>query len=1118
MLSGRTRAATHLVAPAATRSIASTSQALSQDAAAQAGKARGKNPNRRVLLRVLRTAAEGSYQFGAPSFPSSSPRSDSHALHQQRFKPTPYRVKAEAERLSRNRSVGRGRLVELDEERAAAVLEPAAARSFTRPQRHSRALSSKDSRQSRPSPNINKRSFSSSAAARVSLAEESLVDADADLSMVEGGLWDDTETGGSQGGKGKGKARDPKPGDWLESSRNGSLMSGIYLCPAASTARRVLILVAAGVHIEISLDDVTYIMPGLVRPALAQKLAPIALRYADPEAGWDPSQPEVVEMLQAMRKLEIAVEEETQELVSQGAGDVYRLLHLPPSGKNNKAPPAPKSATVASALAALRIPHGSSPPERLLALHRILLGRPEHFVADPLALRATGRFDLRPKDEVERLEQVREWVRHRSPELLAWTDKCAKVRGWAREQEAINSQNASSAADSLPRRTLPAADPTFSWSPSDMTIFAFLRDTIAADRLLQAQPHMAIAPSLLKHVDSTAATLGHRGWGGELIVNKARIRAFLAEVGVVAPWENWAAHERVTGLHEWDEMGERVARALRRPAAQPKRADKMQPLSSSELYPADPHDAVRRDFGRAKVYTIDDPSASELDDGISLTAGPQTSRGTPTWWVHVHVADPTALLHPQHLLARLARLRDHTEYFPEKVWPMLPDSFTHGNQLSLGALEGQEQRVLSISFRVDEERGEILETKVEAGVVRDVRRLTYGAVDKAFGYEAPPKGHVVHSQPVDEGKLATTRPPRATEDATLETDAESLGELRTLHKLARTLLRRRVESSALFWQFPSASVSVSPTPLSPHFQTSAQPVFYASPPHVSLQLPSQAAIAGVASHADSPAQLLVSELMVAANRAAARFAVEHSLPAPFRTQNAPASAPEDIEAVLALRNPATGQAPVLEVLKRNLDFLPGATTPTAGPHWPMGIDGEYGYLKVTSPLRRYSDLFAHFQLKGALLPTSSASTFAPRAALPTVLAHIDGFNAASKARHRLDQAAQQFWALWVLRGKLALLSPSTSRESALPTSLTDGDQHTLELLSSGLTALALRKPTFSAIENVYIQPVLVPQLGVRGTLRVDKEPQAPRLGEEVPVKIDEILLSARSKVVVGLRR
>ncbi|GJN93582.1 hypothetical protein Rhopal_006639-T1 [Rhodotorula paludigena] len=1078
MLSGRTRAATHFVAPATTRSIASTSQALSQDAAAQAGKASGKDPNRRVLLRVLRTAAEGSYQFGAPSSPSSSPRSDNHALHQQRFKPTPYRVKAEAERLSRNRSVGRGRLVELDEERAAAVLEPAAARSFTRPQRHSRALSSNDSRQSRPSLNVNKRTFSTSAAARVSLAEESLVDADADLSMVEGGLWDDAETGGSQGGKGKGKARDPKPGDWLESSRNGSLMSGIYLCPAASTARRVLILVAAGVHIEISLDDVTYIMPGLVRPALAQKLAPIALRYADPETGWDPSQPEVVEMLQAMRKLEIAVEEETQELVSQGAGDVYRLLHLPPSGKNSKAPPAPKSATVASALAALRIPHGSSPPERLLALHRILLGRPEHFVADPLALRATGRFDLRPKDEVERLDQVH----------------------------------------SLPRRTLPAADPTFSWSASDLTIFAFLRDTIAADRLLQAQPHMAIAPSLLKHVDSTAAALGHRGWGGELIVNKARIRAFLAEVGVVAPWENWAAHERVTGLHEWDEMGERVARALRRPAAQPKRADKMQPLSSSELYPADPHDAVRRDFGRAKVYTIDDPSASELDDGISLTAGLPTSHGTSTWWVHVHVADPTALLHPQHLLARLARLRDHTEYFPEKVWPMLPDSFTHGNQLSLGALEGQEQRVLSISFRVDEERGEILETKVEAGVVRDVRRLTYGAVDKAFGYEAPPKGHVVHSQPVDEGRLVTTKPPRATEDATLETDVESLSELRTLHKLARTLLCRRVESSALFWQFPSASVSVSPTPLSPHFQTSAQPVFYASPPHVSLQLPSQAAIAGIASHADSPAQLLVSELMVAANRAAARFAVEHSLPAPFRTQNAPASAPEDIEAVLALRNPATGQAPVLEVLKRNLDFLPGATTPTAGPHWPMGIDGEYGYLKVTSPLRRYSDLFAHYQLKGALLPTSSASSFAPRAALPTVLAHIDGFNAASKARHRLDQAAQQFWALWVLRGKLALLSPSASHESALPTSLTDGDQHTLELLSSGLTALALRKPTFSAIENVYIQPVLVPQLGVRGTLRVDKEPQAPRLGEEVPVKIDEILLSARSKVVVGLRR
>ncbi|GAA5821786.1 hypothetical protein JCM3770_000144 [Rhodotorula araucariae] len=1109
---------------AARRTVATSTRSLSTPPS------RDDIAEHRLRLRLLRTAAYGTYELSSTA---AEPRPAKGYIAQAGFRPTPFRRAAELTRIGRSKNQ-RGHLVALDPRKVESSLarskRPTPAPGVELPSSPRRLVRAQGPRRAGAHP---ARGFATSAAAGLRIGEESLADLDGDLAMPEGGLWDDADVG--DGAKGKARARELKPGDFVETSRNGVPSFGIYVSRSYSTARRILLLQVSGSLSETSLDDVTYVLPSLVSPALAQQVVNAAHTANVDEGGWDPSLPAVIDALQALRRLEIAVEAETQQLVARGAKDIFRLLHspaLPSKGKQaTLSPSPPKSITVPTALAALRVPDGAgAPPERFLAMHRLLIAQPEHFIADEVALRATGRFDLRSRAEADRFETVRGWVRHRTRELDNWADKCARVREWARAQRATAAASSSGRLDTL---TLPAddADGAFRWSASDLTIFAFLRDTLAAERLLQEQPHMAIAPSLLKHVDAASSRHGFAGWGTERDVRKARIRAFLAEVGVVAPWENWAAHERITGLADWDDTGRRVERALAaRPAASATTAKKKKtskstaaPLASGELYPLDPHDAVRHDFGRATVYTIDDPSASELDDGISLSHGAPSAGGGATWWVHVHVADPTALLHPGHLLARLARVRDHTEYFPEKTWPMLPESFTVGHQLSLGALGGREQRVLSLGVRIDEATGDVLESEVKAGVVRDVRRLTYGAVDKALGYTPPPKGRVLRSwatveggaEGVEAGMPEEAR--RPTDDGTLEADEQALADLRTLHGLARKLLQQRVATSALFWQFPAAAVSVAPTPLAPHFRTAPTPTFYTAAPRVALQLPSAAARSGHASHADSPAQLLVSEMMVAANRAAARFAVERALPAPFRTQQAPAAAPADLEAVLALRDPRTGQAPAVEVLRRGIDFLPGSTTPGPGPHWPMGIDAAHGYLKVTSPLRRYSDLFAHYQLKSALLPASSSAAFAGPFPLSQVQAHIDGFGAAAKARHRLDSAASAFWALWVLRPYLSALAPGSSPTGAGACAHAAADGDALELLAHGLTALALRAPSHSAVENVYIQPVLVPQLGLRGTLQVDRVGEAGAVGEEVPVQILECVMGAKSRLLVGLR-
>ena len=98
------------------------------------------------------------------------------------------------------------------------------------------------------------------------------------------------------------------------------------------------------------------------------------------------------------------------------------------------------------------------------------------------------------------------------------------------------------------------------------------------------------------------------------------------------------------------------------------------------------------------------------------------------------------------------------------------------------------------------------------------------------------------------------------------------------------------------------------------------------------------------------ADAMVCEMMLLAGEGSARFAMNHSIPFPFVTQEVP-EAPKDIMEGLA------GQFKLLRGMrKRSVGITPGV-------HAGLGIAG---YSQVTSPLRRYSDLVAHQQLRAYL--------------------------------------------------------------------------------------------------------------------------------------------------------
>jgi exoribonuclease-2 len=106
---------------------------------------------------------------------------------------------------------------------------------------------------------------------------------------------------------------------------------------------------------------------------------------------------------------------------------------------------------------------------------------------------------------------------------------------------------------------------------------------------------------------------------------------------------------------------------------------------------------------------------------------------------------------------------------------------------------------------------------------------------------------------------------------------------------------------------------------------------------------------------DSSARQLVAEMMILAGEVAGRYGQEHGLPLPFRGQPQP-ELPSDDE-LMQLPAGLVRECAVRRCMPRS------ETSITPIRHASLGLDT---YTQVTSPIRRYTDLIAHFQIKAHL--------------------------------------------------------------------------------------------------------------------------------------------------------
>jgi exoribonuclease II len=364
---------------------------------------------------------------------------------------------------------------------------------------------------------------------------------------------------------------------------------------------------------------------------------------------------------------------------------------------------------------------------------------------------------------------------------------------------------------------------------------------------------------------------------------------------------------------------------LRRSSIPVQFASKVLEVSQQRLesHPPD-RDVNRLDLTHLKVYTIDDESTTEIDDGLSWEL---LSDGRERLWVHI--ADPTRWLIPEDELDLDARKRGSTVYLPTGMVPMFPEILATG---PMSLVQGKVCYALSFGIILDD-TGAVEDYSIHPSFIKPTYRLTYEDVDEV-----------------------------------LDLGVEAESEIAAIANWARRRKAWRYAQGAISINMPEAMIKVKGD-------------------NISIDILE-----------DSTSRQLVAEMMIVAGEVAARYGQKYNIPLPFRGQPQPELPPEQE----LLQLPAGFVRAC--AMRRCMPKSEMSITPVR--HAGLGLDT---YTQATSPIRRYSDLLTHFQLKahlrGEVLPFSAEQ-------LKEVMMTVSSI---TQEVTMVERQTNRYWALEYLR-------------------------------------------------------------------------------------------------------
>ncbi len=333
----------------------------------------------------------------------------------------------------------------------------------------------------------------------------------------------------------------------------------------------------------------------------------------------------------------------------------------------------------------------------------------------------------------------------------------------------------------------------------------------------------------------------------------------------------------------------------------------------------------RIDLTHFKVYTIDDESTKEIDDGLSVET---LEDGTQRLWIHI--ADPTRLISPGDELDLEARRRSTSLYLPTGSIPMFPQELATG---PMSLVQGQVCPALSFGVILDENGG-IQDYIISASLIKPTYRLTYDDVDEM-----------------------------------LQLDIQAEPEITNLGKWSTIRHNWRITQGSISIHMPESSIKVK------------------DDDEIIIELLE-----------DSPARQLVAEMMILTGEVAGSYGQKHNLPLPYRGQPQP-ELPSEEELLQLPAGPVRFCA-----LRRCMPRSETSIMPIR--HAGLGLNT---YTQATSPIRRYNDLLAHFQIKAHLrdepLPFSTE----------TLKELIYSVTSAAQEATLVERQTNRYWGLEFLR-------------------------------------------------------------------------------------------------------
>ncbi|KAF2668957.1 RNB-domain-containing protein [Microthyrium microscopicum] len=602
-------------------------------------------------------------------------------------------------------------------------------------------------------------------------------------------------------------------------------------------------------------------------------------------------------------------------------------------------------------------------PETLYAVRKALHRQPIGFTSDKMSIRRSQFWQIKPKELVSSVNTARNWIRQyreamtidesiypKEAAQLRSQDGYKKVRYFLehiRELILESRKDRECTEDGLgpskrkgPIQNIPRKNGKF--TQDETTLVRFVEYWCIQEVFEQDMSLFSLAPYLVQTSKMYQ----------DYSPSKKLGRVFLQELGCFPSYGQYDLYLPSLML-----PGQGTSARLDKVWTTTHQAENKSPKF------VDSYADIRHDWGDLLVLCIDPPDTKDVDDGISIEEVP----GHPDQhWLRVHVANPTAFIPPESMMSSLARQLTSSLYALNKTWTLLPDSYTRKCSLEAGA------PTLTFSLKIDD-TGKFLDYDIRHGTINNVKKISYGEVNEVLGLSSP---NMDYSSVLSVGYIPKDQTPTPTPASSKHVQPATVKVLKKLKALMQVSSAKRFSGISVQYankehnvQTFSADPKTQKTESfeSPFSRTSSMNFF--GDPSIRLQCLKFSPQTQIGAP-DILATSLVQESMLLACEVAGRWSWDRKIPSLYRGQMLAFDREDIMKRKKSIILPILEKTPdqytwgdFLKFRNYQTNFLPGIVASRAIFH--AGTNTEH-YIKATSPLRRYSDMIAHWQIGAAL--------------------------------------------------------------------------------------------------------------------------------------------------------